>query len=113
MAPRAATAKEPLTVLAAPVKVAGPLGLGMPLYVPLVRCVREQGGTETYAEAPVPVGLVEGAATPDGYGALAWTGELLEAGTAGAPDALTGELLEAGTAGADAGDEMADTVTVE
>ena len=64
-----------------------------------------------YTETPVPVGFVDGAATPDGYGALAWTGELLEAGTAGAADELTGELLDTGIAGADA--DVADTVTVE
>ena len=72
------------------------------------------------------MGWVEGAATPDGYGAgaLAWTGELLEAGTAGADEPWAGELPEAGTAGAEtagaeaaaaeeAGTALADTVTVE
>ena len=59
------------------------------------------------------MGLVDGAATPEGYGALAWTGELLETGTIGAADELTGELLDLGTAGADTDDEVADTVTVE
>ena len=69
-----------------------------------------------YAEAPVPVGLLEGAATPDGYGAaLPWIGELLEAGTAGAgAGTLAGELLEAATAGTDGADDgLALTVTVE
>lgn len=75
-----------------------------------------------YADAPVPVGAPTGALTPDGptgYGAtgLAWMGELLEAGTAGAEEAgtagaLAGELLEAGPAGAEEA-WPADTVTVE